>query len=385
MSVEIYRAFDELPAAYGALFQNAPGNSFFLSLPWFRNVFAATAQPGEALRLYGVTSQGGQPTALLAARALGSPAPGESRTVLGLTPRTLAGLTAPAYTPEYGLLMSPVAGGLAAVTDELVRAIAGERPAWDEIQFRALQGNGPALAAFADSLRRCGFAVQPYFQIANWYEPTANRTYADYSNRLTTRIRKSLNKVDKPGGPRFRLLTGGDLDAAIADYQRLYNASWKQASYYPDFIPGLIRAAAEGGSLRLGILDIDGEPAAIQVWLVAGQRATIFDLVFDEKFKKHSPGSMLSACLMRHVIDFDRVAEVDFGCGDDDYKQVWMSQRRDLWGLVAFNPRTFKGAAGALRHVALPRLAKRLRGWRPADAAPTAPASKPGLPAAADG
>ena len=60
---------------------------------------------------------------------------------------------------------------------------------------------------------------------------------------------------------------------------------------------------------------------------------------------------------MRHVIEVDRVKEVDYLIGDDPHKQFWMSHRRERWGIVAYNPRTLTGALGLLREV-LGRLAK---------------------------
>jgi CelD/BcsL family acetyltransferase involved in cellulose biosynthesis len=63
---------------------------------------------------------------------------------------------------------------------------------------------------------------------------------------------------------------------------------------------------------------------------------------------------------MRHVIEQDRVEEVDFLIGDDEYKKIWMSDRRERWGIVAYNPRTLWGAALALREIAA-RSAKSLR------------------------
>jgi hypothetical protein len=45
------------------------------------------------------------------------------------------------------------------------------------------------------------------------------------------------------------------------------------------------------------------------------------------------------------------VAEVDYLIGDDAYKQDWMSHRRERWGIVAYNPRTLFGLAGALKQM----------------------------------
>ena len=59
-------------------------------------------------------------------------------------------------------------------------------------------------------------------------------------------------------------------------------------------------------------------------------------------------GSILTAHLFAHVIDNDRVSEVDFLNGDERYKQDWMSDRREYWGIVAYNTQTWKGRSAYL-------------------------------------
>jgi hypothetical protein len=34
---------------------------------------------------------------------------------------------------------------------------------------------------------------------------------------------------------------------------------------------------------------------------------------------------------------------VDYLSGEDDYKKNWMSERREFWGIAAFNPRSVRG------------------------------------------
>jgi CelD/BcsL family acetyltransferase involved in cellulose biosynthesis len=66
---------------------------------------------------------------------------------------------------------------------------------------------------------------------------------------------------------------------------------------------------------------------------------------------------LLTALLMEHVIEVDKVAEVDYLIGDDPYKKTWMSHRRERWGVIAYNPRSLAGLAGWTRE-ALARLVK---------------------------
>ena len=142
------------------------------------------------------------------------------------------------------------------------------------------------------------------------------------------------------------------LEPAIAAFQEVYSASWKKPEPYPEFVPSLIRLLAAKGMLRLGIARLQGRPIAAQLWIAGQGKASIYKVAYHHAYASLSPGTVLTSYLLRHVIEQDRVREVDFLIGDDDYKKIWMSHRRERWGIVAFNPRTVIGCALLLKEVA---------------------------------
>jgi CelD/BcsL family acetyltransferase involved in cellulose biosynthesis len=167
----------------------------------------------------------------------------------------------------------------------------------------------------------------------------------------TERGRRRLNKA---GEWRIDIVTqvGPALEAALAGYQRVYAQSWKPPEPCPGFIPGLVALAAERGWLRLGVLWLNGEPLAAQLWLTGGGKANIYKLAYAKGMEKFSAGSVLTQALMQHAMDVDRVTEVDYLSGDDAYKADWMALRRERVGLEAFDLRRPAGLLAAARHVA---------------------------------
>ena len=349
MRPKLFSGFDDLTPPFRALFDGAGRDCFFLGLPWFRNFADTVCGPNDEMVIVGIESHGAALGALVLRRA---------RRVGPLRPKLVTSLTN-IYTTYYAPLLAPGLDGtsVAAVCAAFARALAALRPRINLIRIDSLAHEEVACDALRSGLRAAGFACEQFFHFGNWFEPTAGVDYAAYRNSLGGQLRSTLTRrarrMERSGGFRIDLLTGTEgLDGAIAAYERVYASSWKIPEPHPRFVPELARTAARDGALRMGVLTLNGEPAAAQIWIVSGGIATIFKLGHDERFKEFSPGSILTARLIEHVIDIDRVREIDFGHGDDPYKKDWLRQRRERWGLFAANPRTAIGAAYAARGLA---------------------------------
>ena len=112
----------------------------------------------------------------------------------------------------------------------------------------------------------------------------------------------------------------------------------------------LAAGLAATGALRLGLLYLDDRPVAAQIWVVQRGRAVLYKLAHDRAFDALSPGTVLTMRMLERLLDGEHVTELDLGAGDDPYKRLWAARRRERVGLVAFDPLTWRGAAGALRH-----------------------------------
>jgi hypothetical protein len=349
MRLRIYTSLDDLSRAYDSLYAAGVGSSFFHSRPWFENFVRYALDPGDEIRIYCLEKEdaAATPVVALMTRRQQSPA-----TWLNL--RTLSSLSN-YYTTRFEPLLDPVCDYKGTLR-ELVRAICEERPRWDAIDLHPMDLEAPFFSELVSAFEKAGMLVQTYFCSGNWYYPVNGQSYKEYLETLRSSVRniaKSKNrKIERSGRVRVEIVTSCDgLDSAISDYEKVYSSSWKVPEPYTLFVPGLIRRCAQAGWLRLGVAYVDNEPSAAQFWVVHKGMASIYKIAYDRRFSDLSVGTYLTMRLMEHVIDVDRVQEIDYLSGDDSYKKDWMSHRRELWGILALNPRTVRGALGIARHV----------------------------------
>lgn len=207
--------------------------------------------------------------------------------------------------------------------------------------FNPMDPDSRMFTSMVKGFEAAGFYVETYFRFGNWYLSVNGRNFDTYYNSVPSRIRSTIKrkerKLEKSVKVKKIIYTKkDDVNKAIADYERVYEKSWKQTEPHMSFIKRIVLKYSEKGFLRLGLVYVDGEPAAGQIWFVYNGTASIFKLAYDPKFSNYSVGSILTKELMRHVIDVDRVNIVDYLCGDDDYKKDWMSERRERWGIRAY-------------------------------------------------
>ena len=341
MQVSVAHSFQELDHRWRLAWREWDVTRFQHSIAWFEVLASHGLPDGGAPRLY-LVSDAGQPVAALVC------------CVVPAT-RVLRSLTS-FYTTEFGAAWAPGPASVpAAIAHAWAAAVAAERPRWDAIELRLLRSDDPLKTELELALHARGFSVRRYFQFETWFATTAAMGYDAYFAARPSQLRNTIARREKKLRREHAVdisverNPGPALDVAIAAFEHVYRASWKQPEPCADFIAAMARAAAARGVLRLGVLRVDGAPAAAQLWLTTPTRATIYKLAYDEKYREWSVGSILSTTMFRLALDDDHVAEIDYGVGSEPYKRDWMSTTRQAEGLLAYNWRTPRGLAGALR------------------------------------
>ncbi len=346
--------FLNLPAPVAALFAKAARRSFFALPIWYHVLARFGTDVGDRVRLY--LDDASAPTAALACR------------VSATAPRELLSLSN-YYSCEHGPILDGAGTALAPALARIAAEIASERPAWDAIRLGGLDPEDPGFALVAGAFGTAGWSVHKYFDSGTWYEDTGGLSFADYLKALPPALRNTWRrkaaKLERSGrlSEAFHDRPAGIADG-IAAYEAVYRNSWKGHEPYPAFTSELIHAAAACGALRLGILNLDGEPAAAQLWLAWQGRATIYKLAHDQRFDDLSLGTLLTMRMFERVLDGDQPQEINFGRGDDGYKKLWLPKRRERWGLLIANRRTPRGLMLAARQTA-GEVVRRWRGARP--------------------
>ncbi|MFT4615278.1 MAG: hypothetical protein ACI9NT_002430 [Bacteroidia bacterium] len=344
MEVRVFTSIPEIPQSIASQFSYPAVQNYFLSLDWFACVFETALYASMSPRIYSLFDTDNSAIGLLYCATK----KGE---------RTLYSLSN-FYTMEYGLVTSTDAGLEQSCTDCLVEYIQSERPTWNAIDFRYLLAADSIEPKFPAVFEQQGFSVANYFMYENWYVLTCERDFDTYYSGLSSRLRNTIKRKEKKLNKaheveiKIHASDYSDLEKATADYVAIYNKSWKNPEPFPDFIPSFISTLSELGILRLGLLYIDGNPAAAQLWINTKNKALIYKLAYDEEYSSHSPGSILSREMFRYAMDIDAVAEIDYGVGSEGYKKDWMDAVRELKGMQAYNKKTVVGRLLAINQYA---------------------------------
>jgi CelD/BcsL family acetyltransferase involved in cellulose biosynthesis len=288
------------------------------------------------------------------------------------------------YTTLYEPVLAPTLK--AADLLPLLAAIRRDFPRMASLTLSPMAPGSHAHLVLLEALASDRWFPFEFFSFGNWYHPVETDWTAYLAARggtLRSTIKRMGKKFAADGGVLEVVTRPENLAEAIAAYEEVYAASWKNPEPFPAFMPGLLRTFAEKGALRLGLARLNGRAIAAQAWIVSHGRAEIYKLAYDEAFKAYAPGTLVTATLMQHVIEVDRVSEVDYLMGDDPYKKTWMSERRERWGIVAYNLNSMLGLV-ALAGEALRRTVKFLTpNLRRRPSAPSSPA-QPQAPAQAN-
>jgi len=323
MEFVCYSEWEQLPADANTLFNKSEPDSMFFTRPWFENL-VNTALKDEQVMVLACVIEKDEVLAILP--------------LMKCTNEHWCSLKH-RYSSLYTLLLEKKK------RQESIACLAqglSQLP----LQFLDLEPfdeKNPDINDLQTMLESYGFTCHRSYRFYNWFHRVDGQSFAEYMaarpSKVQNTIARKQRKLAREHSYDIRLFKGQDVNNAIADYNAIYQVSWKANELFRDILEGLAVSFSQQNWTRLAILYIEGQPAAAQLWFVVHGKANIFRLAYDEAWKQYSPGSILTKYLMEYVIDTDKVEEIDFLTGNDAYKRDWMSERRERWGMVCRNNR----------------------------------------------
>jgi hypothetical protein len=246
------------------------------------------------------------------------------------------------YTPSIDLLVDRSRITQSQAWSYLLWAFDQTYPGWLSFRAMPLTVAQEALLASVGSARHATFS----YPVSANYTATIGDIGAYWKARPSrlshtlARKRKQLNKR----AHRFAMVAAPSAEQ-VAGYWTIYQHSWKHQEPSRSFISWLLTWSAQRGYLRLGLLYVDEEVVASQLWLVVGRTACIFKLAQDMNANKLSPGSLLTEHMINAAVLHDRVDKIDFLLGDDQFKALWMDGKQPIYWVEVINRKSLVGLA----------------------------------------
>ncbi len=325
---------DELESILKAIPASDLKNEIFLSYLWFSNYIASVANvASEKVFFLLLKNKQGESLAIL---PLCESAPSEK--VSRLT--SLSNYYSPIFDLVYDSESITRKEALAAIFEGFRR----EFKRYDIVDIFPMYSD--AAENFKSQNMAWNLRPTVYLKSGNWFHEFTDEEsfYAGLSQKIKNTIRRKSNKLGKEKGYTFHYYTSADeLDLGIAEYEMIYDKSWKESEPFPSFIREFVRSFGSISAIRLGSLKIDGIAVAAQIWILNKNEAYIYKLAYDPEFKNYSVGTILTNEMCKKCIQEENVTVIDFLTGDDKFKKDWMLERRSLVGVQWANMATFRG------------------------------------------
>ncbi len=352
--VHHFRSYSELPESYAPLLEVAVGKGFFHGASWFDYLMEHLWDDSE-FRLYTVEDATGQPLLLVPLRLTeldgAVPYAQTVASVAHLENFTVMSLFFGAVAKEHRLLV--LTALFQALRDQTALKV-------DVLRLWPVETGSELDKFVGQALLNSGFWVQCYDNSFNRFEDTKGLSFEAYfagrSSNHRYNVRRRQRNLEKAGKVEVDIYSGDasqmELQRGIEGYILGTVESWQSSSSMVSRqMLSMIRLAAQSGCVRLGVIKLDGRCIAGQFWLVSSGIAHCMRLAYHADYKKLAPGVVLTSHMLAHVLDEDHVGEIDFGLGEDDYKEKWMKNSRDYSGFMVFNPSTRRGLFFAAKHI----------------------------------
>jgi hypothetical protein len=338
MRVKAYSSLSELPRIYDDFFSRVEKTSVFFARSWFERTSEHFLSSPDLLRLYGVENEEDVLALFIAVETKEA----ESR-FSTMKLRTLQGCTTTQSFRSSLLIDSSIESDEDLIV-ALFSFLRGEGLDYQCIDIDLLCLSDARALRWAEAIRSCGLLCHVEQQEWNRYEDVSETPFSKLAKKST---RRRERKLAKTVSLRFEMFTSPeDMALAQSAYEDIYRRTWKKPDVGREFAADLIVDFARQNWVRFLVIYADDKPIAAECFFVHAGIANSFRTAYDLGYRDYSVGSIVLQRMIEHVMGQDAVREIDFGPGDEPYKKQWLSKRRKLWRLRAYDERLLMGRIG---------------------------------------
>lgn len=306
--------------------------TFDQTLVWFKALTKAIIEPNDQLLIMVLESEESREPNLIAPMLL------KQSKWFGLRKDMLVSLSN-YYTTLYEPLVFDNQTGQ--YSYHFAKQLMEKYPEIAMFDFNPLNPNSEVIRGLAQGFVDSGSFVNRYFRFGNWYLEIKNKNFEEYIASLPSRLRSTLQRkrrrLERVYRVEIKIIDSEEgLENALNDYEEIYEKSWKPIEPYKNFIRHVVRDFSANGWVKIGLIYLDGKPAAAQIWFFYNNTASIFKLAYAPEFSDYSVGSILMMELIRYSIEVENSDCIDFLSGDEPYKRDWLFERRERWGIRVY-------------------------------------------------
>jgi len=177
---------------------------------------------------------------------------------------------------------------------------------------------------------------------------------ASLSSRRRYDLRRARHRAEEGGTVTVRMSSPRpeEVEEGIAEFMRIEATGWKgrngsslsQRTSLREFFLRYAALASQSGTLRLGFLDVAGNPIAAQISVIYAERLWVLKIGYDETWSRCSPGSLLLAETMKYAFEC-KLKSYEFLGSDELWLHGWVTERR-AYRTIGCYPATARGIYG---------------------------------------
>lgn len=197
------------------------------------------------------------------------------------------------------------------------------------------------------------------------------KTYDDFLAMLGKSLRYDVRRLDKTlftSGRAVVKVAGHDdveraMDILFDQHKRRWRKRWQPGAFTTRaqrFHREWAAQAIQQGWLRLGVLELDGQPIGAIYGMSLGDTTYFYQAGFDPEYSSVSPGTLLVAATVRQATEEGKT-KFDFMRGDEGYKRRWKPQHAYTNYRLILPTNSGRGRLGAKWNVKAGKIEQRIR------------------------